>query len=311
MSGADLNTTHVAVLMGGWSAEREVSLVSGAAVCRALEARGYRVTAVDVQRDLEGLLKALTPKPDVVFNALHGRGGEDGTVQGVLEFLGVPYTHSGVMASAIAMDKPATKDILRAHGVRSPQGKVVRAATLATEDPLPRPYVAKPTNEGSTVGVRIVRQNDNNPPEDEGLSAEREVLVEEYIPGRDLTVSVMGDRALTVTEIKAHSGFYDYTAKYTEGHAVHIVPAEIPEAVARLAMDYARIAHRVLGCTGVTRSDFRWDDTKPGTDGLYFLEINTQPGMTPLSLVPEQAAYCGTSFEELVVWMVEHARCPA
>jgi D-alanine-D-alanine ligase len=309
MSRAD--ATHVAVLMGGWSAEREVSLVSGAAVARALEERGYRVTAVDVQRDLEGLVKALTPRPDVVFNALHGRGGEDGTVQGVLEFLGVPYTHSGVLASAVAMDKPTTKEVLRAHGVRSPEGRVVRAAELAAGDPMPRPYVAKPTNEGSTVGVRIVRQGDNGPAGDEGLASERWVMVEEYVPGRDLTVSVMGGRPLAVTEIKPVGGFYDYTAKYTPGHAEHVVPARIPQAVADLAMGYAATAHEVLGCDGVSRSDFRWDDARPGTEGLFFLEINTQPGMTPLSLVPEQAAAVGIPFNDLVEWMVENARCPA
>ncbi len=303
-------TPHVAVLLGGWSAEREVSLVSGAAVAKALEERGYRVTAVDVQRDLEGLMKALTPKPDVVFNALHGRGGEDGTIQGVLDFLGVPYTHSGVLASAIAMDKPTTKDVLRAHGVRSPDGCVVRAAALLAEDPVPRPYVAKPTNEGSTVGVRIVRPGDNAVPVDEeGLSAERFVLVEEFIAGRELTVGVMGDRALAVTEIRTGTDIFDYTAKYTAGHAVHVLPAPIPDAVADLAMDWALMAHRALGCAGVSRSDFRWDESRPGTDGLFFLEINTQPGMTPLSLVPEQAAHCGIGFGDLVEWMVENARC--
>jgi D-alanine-D-alanine ligase len=245
----------------------------------------------------------------VIFNALHGRGGEDGTIQGVLDFLGVPYTHSGVLASAIAMDKPTAKEVLRAHGVRSPVGCVVRAIDLLAEDPVPRPYVAKPTNEGSTVGVRIVRPGDNAAPAEEGLSAERFVLVEEYIPGRELTVGVMGDRALAVTEIRIEADIFDYTAKYTAGHAVHVLPAPIPEAVADLAMDFALTAHRAIGCAGVSRSDFRWDETRPGTEGLFFLEINTQPGMTPLSLVPEQAAHCGIGFADLVEWMVENARC--
>lgn len=309
MSRAD--ATHVAVLMGGWSAEREVSLVSGAAVARALEERGYRVTAVDVQRDLEGLMKALTPRPDAVFNALHGRGGEDGTVQGVLEFLGVPYTHSGVLASAVAMDKPTTKEVLRARGVRSPEGMVVRAADILAADPLPRPYVVKPTNEGSTVGVRLVREGDNAPAIDDALAAEKVVLVERFIPGRELTVGVMGGRPLGVTEIRYGAELFDYTAKYTAGHAVHHLPAPVPQAVADLAMEYAVVAHEALGCEGVSRSDFRWDDGRPGTEGLYFLEINAQPGMTPLSLVPEQAAAVGVTFNDLVVWMVENARCPA
>jgi len=309
MSRAD--AMHVAVLMGGWSAEREVSLVSGAAVARALEQRGYRVTAIDVQRDLDGLLRGLTPRPDVVFNALHGRGGEDGTIQGVLDLLGLPYTHSGVLASAVAMDKPTAKDVLRARGVRSPEGVVVRAADVLAGDPVPRPYVVKPTNEGSTVGVRLVREGDNAPALDDALAAEKVVMVEEFVPGRELTVGVMGGRPLAVTEITYAAELFDYTAKYTAGHATHRCPADVPEDVAGLAMAWAAEAHEALGCDGVSRSDFRWDDTRPGTEGLYFLEINTQPGMTPLSLVPEQAAAQGISFNDLVEWMVENARCPA
>ncbi|MBI1205698.1 MAG: D-alanine--D-alanine ligase [Azospirillum sp.] len=304
---------HVAVLMGGWSAEREVSLVSGASVARALEESGCRVTTIDVQRDLDGLLKALTPRPDVAFNALHGRGGEDGCIQGVLEFLGVPYTHSGVMASAVAMDKPATKALLATVGVRAPVGLVVERDALTAGHPMAPPYIVKPVDEGSTVGVTLVREGCNSPvcggPEGaEWIYGER-VLVEEFIPGRELTVGVMGDRALAVTEIHFSGGLFDYTAKYTAGHAHHVLPAAIPAEVAAEAMRFAVLAHQTLGCRGVSRSDFRWDDTKPGTEGLYFLEINTQPGMTPMSLVPEQATHLGITYRELVSWIVENAQC--
>jgi D-alanine-D-alanine ligase len=301
---------HVAVLMGGWSAEREVSLVSGAGVARALEEEGYRVTAVDVQRDLAGLMQALAhPRPDVVFNALHGRGGEDGTIQGILEFLGLPYTHSGVQASAIAMDKAMTKRVLDTVGVRSPRGLVLsRGEITGSAHPMPAPYIVKPVDEGSTVGVTLVREGQNSPVGDAWTFGER-ALVEEFIPGRELTVGVMGDRALAVTEITFQAQVYDYTAKYSAGHAVHTIPAAIPEAVAEEAMRLAVLAHQTLGCRGVSRSDFRWDDGRPGTDGLYFLEINNQPGMTPLSLVPEQAAHVGISYGALVGWLVENAAC--
>ncbi|MBP2229088.1 D-alanine-D-alanine ligase [Azospirillum agricola] len=301
---------HVAVLMGGWSAEREVSLVSGAGVARALEEEGYRVTAVDVQRDLAGLMQALTsPRPDVVFNALHGRGGEDGTIQGILEFLGLPYTHSGVQASAIAMDKAMTKRVLDTAGVRSPRGMVLtRGEITGGAHPMPAPYIVKPVDEGSTVGVTLVREGQNSPVGDAWTFGDR-ALVEEFIPGRELTVGVMGDRALAVTEIVFEAQVYDYTAKYSAGHAVHTIPAAIPEAVAEEAKRLAVLAHQTLGCRGVSRSDFRWDDSRPGTDGLYFLEINNQPGMTPLSLVPEQAAHVGISYGALVGWLVENAGC--
>ncbi|MDQ2101526.1 D-alanine--D-alanine ligase [Azospirillum isscasi] len=306
---------HVAVLMGGWSAEREVSLVSGAGVARALEEEGYHVTAVDVQRDLDGLLKALTdPRPDVVFNALHGRGGEDGTIQGVLEFLGIPYTHSGVRAAAVAMDKAMTKALLAPVGVRSPKGLVLTKGELTGgAHPMPAPYIVKPVDEGSTVGVTLVREGQNSPVGDAWTFGER-ALVEEFIPGRELTVGVMGGldgdiRALTVTEIRFEAQVYDYTAKYSAGHAVHTVPAQIPEDIAEEAKRLAVLAHRTLGCRGVSRSDFRWDDSKSGTEGLYFLEINNQPGMTPLSLVPEQAVSVGLSYGALVAWMVENAAC--
>ncbi|RJF84259.1 D-alanine--D-alanine ligase [Azospirillum cavernae] len=301
---------HVAVLMGGWSAEREVSLVSGAGVAKALEEEGYRVTAVDVQRDLAGLMQALTsPRPDVVFNALHGRGGEDGTIQGILEFLGLPYTHSGVQASAIAMDKAMTKRVLETAGVRSPKGLVLtRGEITGGAHPMPAPYIVKPVDEGSTVGVTLVREGQNSPVGDAWTFGER-ALVEEFIRGRELTVGVMGDRALAVTEIVFEAQVYDYTAKYSAGHAVHTVPAAIPDAVAEEAKRLAVVAHQTLGCRGVSRSDFRWDDSRPGTDGLYFLEINNQPGMTPLSLVPEQAAHVGISYGALVGWLVENASC--
>jgi len=301
---------HVAVLMGGWSAEREVSLVSGAGVAKALEEEGYTVTAVDVQRDLNGLIQALSdPKPDVVFNALHGRGGEDGTIQGILEFLGLPYTHSGVRASAIAMDKAMTKRVLETAGVRSPKGLVLTKGELTGgAHPMPAPYIVKPVDEGSTVGVTLVREGQNSPVGDAWTFGER-ALVEEFIPGRELTVGVMGDKALTVTEIKFEAQVYDYTAKYSAGHAVHTVPADIPEEIAEEAKRLAVVAHQTLGCRGVSRSDFRWDDGKPGTTGLYFLEINNQPGMTPLSLVPEQAVSVGISYGALVAWMVENAAC--
>lgn len=301
---------HVAVLMGGWSAEREVSLVSGAGVAKALEEEGYRVTAVDVQRDLGGLMQALTnPRPDVVFNALHGRGGEDGTIQGVLEFLGLPYTHSGVQAAAIAMDKAMTKRVLETAGIRSPKGVVLsRAEFEGAGHPMAAPYIVKPVDEGSTVGVTLVREGQNSPVGDAWTFGDR-VLVEEFIPGRELTVGVMGDRALAVTEIVFQAQVYDYTAKYSAGHAVHTVPAAIPDEVAEEAKRLAVLAHRTLGCRGVSRSDFRWDDSKPGTTGLYFLEINNQPGMTPLSLVPEQAAHVGISYGALVGWLVENAGC--
>lgn len=300
---------HVAVLMGGWSSERAVSLTSGAACARALERAGYHVTAIDVTRDLGRLLAALTPRPDAVFNALHGRWGEDGCIQGVLEILGIPYTHSGVRASALAMDKQAAKQAFAGAGLRCPEGRVVgRAAAHRVMDP---PYVVKPVREGSSVGVMIVRAGDNGAPLDRAAWPHgEEVLVERYIPGRELTVAVMGDRALGVTEIRPRDeGFYDYEHKYTEGRADHLLPAPVPEPVAEAAMATALAAHRALGCRGVSRCDFRYDDGAGGPDGLYLLELNTQPGMTPLSLVPEQAAHAGIDFEALVAWMVEEARC--
>ena len=305
---------RVGVLMGGWSVEREVSLVSGRECAAALETAGYDVACIDVTHDLPALVAALTPAPDAVFNALHGHGGEDGCIQGVLETLRIPYTHSGVMASALAMDKPMTKRLLAGVGIRSPEGFVTLASRLdATVIPFPAPYVIKPADEGSSIGVHIVRERDNRSfIEDWQLDAR--LLVEPYIPGRELTVGVRGltghrAKAMTVTEIRPREGFYDYENKYTDGRAVHDVPARVPDAIAGEAMRLAELAHETIGCSGVTRSDFRWDDTLPGTSGLFFLEINTQPGFTPLSLVPEQAAWLGMSFADLVTWLVEGARC--
>jgi len=315
----------VAVLLGGRSAEREVSLVSGRACAKALRDAGYTVREIDVGKDVAALIQALTPAPDVVFNALHGRWGEDGCIQGLLEMLHIPYTHSGVAASALAMDKQMAKSIVATAGVISPEGVIVSPQQLAAGDPIDRPYVVKPPAEGSSVGVRIVREGDNQPPIDLATwKFGNEILVERFIPGRELTVAVMGDEPLAVTEIRPRQGFYDYEAKYTGGRADHIVPAPVPQAITDAAMQAALTVHRVLGCRGVSRSDFRYDDTKTAgkrttgkkragngaaKDGLYFLEVNTQPGMTPLSLVPEQAAHRGISFADLCAWMVEHATC--
>lgn len=296
---------HVAVLMGGWSAEREVSLVSGAAVAKSLGDAGLTVTPIDVQRDMGVLLTRLYPRPDVVFNALHGRFGEDGCVQGVLDILDIPYTHSGLLASALAMDKPMAKRLFASAGIRVAEHKIASRDEIMSSDVIDRPYVVKPLNEGSSVGVHIVTEGDNEPLfNDTGWPHGDRVMVEDFIPGRELTVSVMGDRALGVTEIKTGREFYDYQAKYEDGGSRHVLPAEIEPGVAAEAMRLAVLAHRTLGCRGVSRADFRYD----GKD-LYLLEINTQPGMTPNSLVPEQAAHANISFQELVVWMVDNAEC--
>jgi D-alanine-D-alanine ligase len=302
----------ILLLKGGPSAEREVSLVSGAACTQALREKGHRVDEHDLSRDLAALTRVLAKGYDVVFNALHGHYGEDGCVQGALEVLGQRYTHSGVLASAMAMDKPLAKRLFAAAGITTPSGRVVSKEEVLAGDPLPRPYVIKPPAEGSSVGVRIVRQGDNAAP----ITAETWkygdwVLVEPYIAGRELTVGVLGDsqgeRALSVTELRPKVGFYDYEAKYTEGRTEHLVPAPVDPAVAEQAMATAVEAHRTLGCRSVTRADFRFDDTKGEPGQLYLLEINTQPGMTPLSLVPEQARHCGMSFPDLCQWIVEEA----
>ncbi len=302
-------TKHVAVLMGGWSAEREVSLVTGAACSNALKAAGYSVTSIDVQRDMGRLMTRLLPHPDAVFNALHGRFGEDGCVQGVLDIVGIPYTHSGLLASAIAMDKPMAKRLFAAADIPVAEDVIVSEAEIRAGDPMPRPYVVKPTNEGSSVGVHIVRDGDNSVPYSEaGWPWGDHVMVERFIPGRELSVAVMGKGAdakgISVTEITTQRGFYDYDAKYSDGGSQHVVPADVPKDIFDEATRLSEVAHRTLGCRGVTRADLRYDG-----ETLYMLEVNTQPGMTPTSLVPEQAAAVGMSFEELVSWMVENAEC--
>jgi len=302
-------TLHVAVLMGGWSAEREVSLVSGEGVAKACEALGHRVTRIDMDRDVA--LRLHEARPDVVFNALHGSPGEDGTIQGMLDLMGIKYTHSGLATSVIAIDKQLTKNELVPHGIRMPGGQIVKSASLFERDPMPRPYVVKPVNEGSSVGVAIVTEAGNygNPigRDVEGPWAHfDELLAEPFIRGRELTTAVVGDRALGVTELKPKSGFYDYDAKYTDGMTQHVCPADIPADIADACLDMALRAHRLLGCKGTSRSDFRWDDEQ-GIDGLYLLEVNTQPGMTPLSLVPEQAKLVGMTYEGLVQTIIDEA----
>ena len=304
--------TRVAVLYGGMSAEREVSLSSGLQVVAALREAGYDVTPIEVRDDLGAVLRALDPKPDAVFNALHGRFGEDGAIQGVLDWLGVPYTHSGVRASALAMDKAAAKAIFQAAGLPVAGGRMVDIAALEHADPIALPYVIKPVNEGSSVGVEIMRPGDNRRA---AVAAAwtygPQALVEEYIPGRELTVGVMGDRALAVTEIASGHLFYDYDAKYADGGSQHVIPAPVHPDIYARALDLALAAHRALGCRGATRSDFRYDDTAGEPGRLVLLEVNTQPGLTPTSLLPEQAAHCGYTFPQLCRWMVEHAACRA
>jgi D-alanine-D-alanine ligase len=305
--------TRVAVLYGGISAEREVSLSSGRQVIAALREAGFDVTPVEVGDDLAAVIRALDPRPDAVFNALHGRFGEDGAIQGVLDWLGIPYTHSGVRASALAMDKAAARAIFAAAGLPIATGRLVDIAALEHADPLPLPYVIKPVNEGSSVGVEIMREGGNRRA---AVAAAwtygPDAMVEEYIPGRELTVAVMGERALAVTEITAANGdFYDYEAKYADGGSRHVVPAAIHPEIYSRALDVALAAHRALGCRGATRSDFRYDDTKGEPGRLVLLEVNTQPGLTPTSLLPEQAAHLGMSFPQLCAWMVEHAACRA
>jgi D-alanine-D-alanine ligase len=302
---------HVAVLMGGWSAEREVSLNSGKACCKALEELGYRVTPIDVALDIAMVLPEVLP--EVVFNALHGRFGEDGTIQGMLEILRIPYTHSGVLASALAMHKQKAKVVLKAAGVPVPDGVMVHRSEAAERHVLPPPYVVKPVSEGSSVGVIIVREDRSHPPQEllrEDWAFGDQVLVERYIPGRELTCAVMGDRALDVIDIRPATGvFYDYDAKYAKGGSIHILPAELKPNIYQRVQELALTAHQALGCRGVSRTDLRYDDTSDGSGEIVVLEVNTQPGMTETSLVPELAAFAGYSFGELVKWMVEDASC--
>ncbi|HXQ52314.1 MAG TPA: D-alanine--D-alanine ligase [Stellaceae bacterium] len=301
----------VAVLMGGWSAERDISLISGRECARALKSVGYEVRAIDVTRDLRALLAALTPAPDVAFNALHGRGGEDGTIQSLLELMRIPYTHSGVLASAVAMDKPTAKLVFAAAGLPLAESVVVARSDIAKGDPMQRPFVVKPVNEGSSVGVRIVRCGDQDwAREIAAWPFGERAMVERYVPGREITVAVMGERALGALEIRPASGtLYDYAAKYAPGGSVHVTPAPIEASAYRAALDIALKAHHALGCRGVSRADLRYDDTEGEPGRMVLLEVNTQPGMTPTSLVPEIAAYAGISFAELVRWMVENAAC--
>ncbi|MBV8616042.1 MAG: D-alanine--D-alanine ligase [Acetobacteraceae bacterium] len=296
------------------SAEREVSLASGRQVVAALRSAGFDVQPVEVTQDLGAVIEALRdPRPDVVFNALHGRFGEDGAIQGVLDWLGLPYTHSGVRASALAMDKVAARAVFAAAGLPVARGQLIDVAALEADAPLPRPYVVKPVNEGSSVGVEILKAGDNRRAEIArawrfGCTA----LVEEFIPGRELTVGVMGARALAVTEIIAEAGsFYDYDSKYADGGSRHVIPARVHRRAYDQALDVALAAHRALGCRGATRADFRYDDTAGEPGRLVLLEVNTQPGLTPTSLLPEQAAHHGIGFPALCAWMVENAACRA
>lgn len=305
--GGERMTRHVAVLMGGWSAEREVSLSSGAACVRALKEAGFDVTPIDVQRDMGALITRLYPKPDAVFNALHGRFGEDGCVQGLLNILGIPYTHSGLLASSLAMDKPMAKRLFKDAGIPVAEHVVCAEDDIRAGDPLPRPYVIKPSNEGSSVGVHIVREGDNSLPFiGTGWPHGEKVMVEKFIDGREFTVAVMGDEPLAVTDISTERNFYDYDAKYAAGGSRHVIPADIAPEIYENCLELALRAHRTLGCRGVSRADFRYDGKT-----LYILEVNTQPGMTSTSLVPEQAEYRGISFVELVTWMVDNAEFDA
>ena len=302
---------HVAVLMGGISSERPVSLSSGNACADALEAEGFRVSRIDVDRNVAAVLAEL--RPDVAFNALHGPYGEDGAIQGILEYLQIPYTHSGILASALAMDKGRAKSVAAAAGIPVADGKVMDRHAIGAQHPMQPPYVVKPVSEGSSFGVVIVREGQSHPPQVLGSSEWRygdRVMVERYVAGRELTCGVMDGEALGVTEIVPLSGaFYDYDAKYAAGGSKHVIPAEISPNIYQKIQRLAVKAHQAMGCRGVSRSDFRFDDTASGEGELVWLEINTQPGMTPTSLVPEMAAHAGRSFGELVRWMVEDASC--
>jgi len=300
---------RISVLKGGWSPEREVSLNSGAAAADALRARGFDVVEIDAGRDVARKLEEA--KPDAVFNALHGQWGEDGCVQGLLEMMGLPYTHSGVLASSLAMDKQRAKAVFEDAKIPAPFGKIVSREAAASKHLMDAPYVIKPNAQGSSVGVFIIRKGDNRPPSeltDPKWTLGDEVLIERFIAGRELTVAIMGDRALCVTEILSKSDFYDYESKYAAGGSRHNLPADLPKAITDRCLDLALRAHRALGCRGLSRADFRYDPDAAG-EQVYCLEINTQPGLTATSLAPEQAAFCGVSFEDLCAWMIEDASC--
>jgi D-alanine-D-alanine ligase len=298
--------TRVAVIYGGMSSEGEVSQRSGQQVIKALRESGFDVLPVEVTADLSALIAALTPAPDVVFNALHGRFGEDGSIQGVLDYLGIPYTHSGVRASALAIDKAAAKAVFAQAGLPVAPHRIIEISELADHHPLPPPYVVKPVNEGSSVGVSIVKPGDNRSAEIIAQWHFGPAMVEQYIPGRELTVCVLEDRALVVTEILTGEEFYDYHAKYDAGASRHVLPAQLPPEITQAALDISLAAHRALGCRGATRSDLRYDEAN---GRLILLEVNTQPGLTPTSLLPEQAGYIGMDFPKLCAWMVERATC--
>lgn len=306
-----MKNKHVAVLLGGFSSERPVSLSSGKACADALEAEGYKVTRVDVDRNVGAVLADL--KPDVAFNALHGPFGEDGTIQGILEYLAIPYTHSGVLASALAMNKEQAKKVAKAAGIPVADSKIVSRFSIVEKHPMQPPYVVKPVNEGSSFGVVIVKEDQPHPPQVITSSDWRygdQVMVERYVYGRELTCGVMGDVALGVTEVVPQGhGFYDYDAKYEKGGSRHVLPAQISPNIYQKIQTLALKAHQAIGCRGVSRSDFRFDDSSSGEGELIWLEINTQPGMTPTSLVPEMAAHAGYSFGEFLSWMVEEASC--
>lgn len=300
--------TRVAVIMGGWSSERPVSLSSGKGMAEAARQAGYDVVEVDVTRDMARQLAEA--KPDVVLNALHGPWGEDGCVQGILEILGIPYTHSGVLTSALAMNKDKSRAVYAQHGIDIAEGGMYPVEELARDHIMPPPYVIKPIAEGSSFGVFIVREGANRPPKeltDGTWTFGRKALVEKFIPGRELTVGVMGDRPMAVTEITTLREYYDFAAKYESGGSRHVLPADLPKAVTEAALDASLRAHRALGCRGVSRSDFRYDEQ---AGRLVILETNTQPGMTPTSLIPEQAAHLGIDYPSLVRWMIEDASCP-
>ena len=297
---------RVAVLMGGWSAEREVSLDSGRLVSVALQELGHEVIPIDVNRDLNQLTAALTLKPDVVFNALHGVGGEDGVVQGLLEILGIPYTHSGVDSSAIAMNKVLSRRVFEQEGIGVPPWKVISRQDLDMAHPMPMPYVIKPINEGSSKGVYIIRSEEDFKIFQREWAFGNVLLIEKYIAGREIQVGVMGDRAMGAIEIRPREAFYDYTAKYTPGRAEHLMPAPLAPIAYEKVMDLALRAHRVLGCRSVSRSDFMYDEAE---DQFYLLELNTQPGLSPLSLLPEIVAHEGISFNQLICWMLDQAQC--